>query len=139
MRGRVLSVRTDLAGLVLCEDRRMATRVVIVDDHGPFRSVARETLEQAGFEVVGEAADARSGLDVIRSVRPDVVLLDVNLPDLNGLDVARRLAAESRSAAVVLISEVDSTSYRRLAGAGLAAGFIPKSELTAASLRAVTG
>ena len=117
----------------------MATRVVIVDDHGPFRSVARETLEQAGFEVVGEAADARSGLDVIRSVRPDVVLLDVNLPDLNGLDVARRLAAESRSAAVVLISEVDSTSYRRLAGAGLAAGFIPKSELTAASLRAVTG
>jgi len=117
----------------------MATRVVIVDDHGPFRSVARETLEQAGFEVVGEASDACSGLDVIRSMRPDVVLLDVNLPDLNGIDVARRLAAESCSAAVVLISEVDSAPYRRQVRAGLAAGFVPKSELTAVSLRALTG
>jgi CheY-like chemotaxis protein len=74
------------------DDQPMAKTVLIVDDHAPFRAVARALLQLEGFDVVGEAADAYSALDAVRRLRPSVVLLDVQLPDLDGFEVAHRLA-----------------------------------------------
>jgi DNA-binding NarL/FixJ family response regulator len=69
----------------------MARTVFIVDDHPGFRTPARSLLERAGYDVVGEAEDGTSSLDEVRDLRPNLVLLDVQLPDLTGFDVARRL------------------------------------------------
>jgi DNA-binding NarL/FixJ family response regulator len=65
----------------------MARTVLIVDDHAPFRALARALLQLEDFEVVGEAADALSALDAVRQLRPNVVLLDIQLPDLDGFEV----------------------------------------------------
>jgi DNA-binding NarL/FixJ family response regulator len=74
----------------------MRRSVVIVDDHAPFRSVARDLLAAEGYDVIGEAADGASALEAVRELRPSVVLLDVQLPDSNGFDVAEALAEEGR-------------------------------------------
>jgi DNA-binding NarL/FixJ family response regulator len=86
------------------DDQPMAKTVLIVDDHAPFRAVARALLQLEGFEVVGEAADAFSALDEVGRLRPSVVLLDVQLPDLDGFEVARRLAQAGDPPAIVLVS-----------------------------------
>ena len=75
---------------------RMATTVLIVDDHSAFRSRARRMLEADGFEVVGEAADGASGVDAARRLEPDVVLLDLQLPDTTGFAVAEEISGEGR-------------------------------------------
>ena len=82
----------------------MTARVLIVDDHAPFRARARALLEADGFEVVGEAADGEAAVAAAQRLRPDVVLLDVQLPGIDGFAVAERLAAEAEPPAVVLIS-----------------------------------
>lgn len=113
----------------------MPKRVLIVDDHQPFRDVARELLESAGYIVAGEAADAAEALAAVAADRPDAVLLDVQLPDRDGFAVARALAAAD-GPAVVLISSREADDYgRRLATCG-ARGFIAKSKLTAATFAA---
>jgi DNA-binding NarL/FixJ family response regulator len=117
----------------------MATRVFIVDDHQPFRSAARLALEQAGFDVVGEAADGRSALTGITRVRPELVLLDVNLPDLDGFDVACRLAELSYLPAIVFVSVGDAPAQRRRVAASSALGFLPKSEFSAGALTELLG
>jgi DNA-binding NarL/FixJ family response regulator len=110
--------------------------VLIVDDHEPFRAVARELLERAGYVVTGEAGDAAGALAAVASEEPDAVLLDVQLPDSDGFAVAAALAAAG-GPAVVLISSRDAEEYgRRVADCG-ARGFIPKSRLTAASFAAL--
>jgi DNA-binding NarL/FixJ family response regulator len=114
----------------------VTARVLIVDDHEPFRAVARELLERAGYVVAGEAADAAEALAAVASEEPDAVLLDVQLPDSDGFAVAAALAAAG-GPAVVLISSRDAEEYgRRVADCG-ARGFIPKSRLTAASFAAL--
>lgn len=117
----------------------MATRVFIVDDHQPFRAAARLALEQAGFDVVGEAADGRSALTGITRVRPELVLLDVNLPDFDGLDVAARLAELGCLPTIVFISVGDGPAQRRRIAASPALGFLPKSEFSAAALTELLG
>src|SRR5215471_14674827 len=82
----------------------MKRGVLIVDDHAGFRRLARKVLETGGFKVVGEAADGASTLRAVTSLRPDVVLLDVVLPDTDGFTVAKALADEPSSPVVVLIS-----------------------------------
>ena len=67
------------------------TTVLIVDDHPSFRRLARRLFEEAGFTVVGEAGDGRSAVDSVETLRPDLVLLDVMLPDVNGIELAERL------------------------------------------------
>jgi DNA-binding NarL/FixJ family response regulator len=116
----------------------MARTVLIVDDHPSFRTSARRVLEEAGFEVVGEAADGQTGLDAARELRPAVVLLDVQLPDLDGFEVARALAGEDHSPAVVLTSSRDRADFDGgvLTRSG-ARGFVPKSELSGAALAAL--
>ncbi len=117
----------------------MAERVLIVDDHAPFRSIARALLTAEGFEVVGEAGDGRSALEASRRLHPTVVLLDIQLPDLDGFEVARQLAADPGGPAVVLTSSRDSSSYRRRLAGSTARGFIPKAELSGAAVAALVG
>jgi DNA-binding NarL/FixJ family response regulator len=111
-------------------------RVLIVDDHQPFRAVARELLESAGYVVSGEAADAAEALAAVAADCPDAVLLDVQLPDRDGFTVATALAAAD-GPAVVLISSRDADDYGRRVAACGARGFIPKSKLSAATVAAL--
>jgi DNA-binding NarL/FixJ family response regulator len=110
--------------------------VLIVDDHAPFRSAARALLEAGGFQVVGEAADGASAIAAVRELGPEVVLLDVRLPDIDGFTVAERLAEDRASAAIVLTSSRSVTSFRRRLAANPAWSFIPKSELSGEALAA---
>lgn len=108
--------------------------LVIVDDHAGFRTSARELLELDDFEVVGEAADGAGALAEVERLAPEVVLLDIGLPDMSGYDVAERIAGVTT---VVLVSSrsPDEVSVR-INGCG-AAGFIAKDELSGAALEAL--
>jgi two-component system, NarL family, nitrate/nitrite response regulator NarL len=107
--------------------------VLIVDDHDAFRAAARALLEASGFDVVGEAADGASAIREVAKLHPDVVLLDIQLPDVDGFEVAERLAGNGP--AIVLTSSRSVTSFRRrLAATGWS--FIPKSELSGEALAA---
>ncbi len=115
----------------------MAQTVLIVDDHAGFRSFARVFLQSAGYTVVGEAADGRDALVAIDRLQPDVVLLDVLLPDLDGFEVARQILSGSRRPAVVLTSTRDVGDYgHRVADSG-ARGFIGKADLSRERLEAL--
>ena len=114
----------------------MATTVLIVDDHPSFRTSARRMLEACGYLVVGEAPDGASALAAARELRPEVVLLDVQLPDANGFDLARRITGDNGAPAVVLTSSRDAEDYAGLLARSGARGFVPKSELTGAVLAA---
>jgi DNA-binding NarL/FixJ family response regulator len=111
--------------------------VVIVDDHPSFRATARALLEAEGFEVVGEAADGASGVDAATALRPELVLLDVQLPDTDGFAVASQLRESLPSLGVVLTSSRDSSDYGRLVEVCGALGFIPKAELSGEALAAL--
>ena len=115
----------------------MPCSVLIVDDHPGFRARARALLAAAGYQVVGEAADGESGVRVARDLSPDVVLLDVQLPDITGFEVVRRVHSEPDPPAIVLISSRDATDYGRRIGRSGALGFISKSELSARTLGAL--
>jgi DNA-binding NarL/FixJ family response regulator len=117
----------------------MRERVLIVDDHEAFRAVARQLLSGSGFDVVAEAVDGAAGVAAARAVRPDVVLLDVQLPDADGFQVAEELAAGPRPPTVVLVSTRASTDYGGLVARSPARGFISKAELTGARLRELIG
>jgi len=123
----------------VCHAFSVARSVLIVDDHDGFRAFARALLESEGFEIVGEAGDGASALQEAERLAPDLVLLDVQLPDLDGFEVAKRLAADERPPAVVLVSTRDASSYRRRLADTSARGFIPKGELSGAALAAVLG
>jgi DNA-binding NarL/FixJ family response regulator len=114
----------------------MVKRVLIVDDHEPFRAVARDVLEDAGYVIAGEAADAAEALAAVAVQAPDAVLLDVQLPGCDGFSVATALAAAG-GPAVVLISSREAEDYGRRIEACGARGFIPKSKLSAASFAAL--
>jgi len=106
-------------------------RVLVVDDHAGWRDVARRMLS-ARFDVVGEAADAAAALSLAAALRPDAVLLDVELPDADGFSVARALAASPSPPCVVLVSV--RTEHGRLVERSGACGFVAKAELTADGL-----
>ena len=127
------------AAVLQCQHLAMARRVLIVDDHAGFRARARELLAVAGYDVVGEAADGASGVRVARDLSPDVVLLDVQLPDVTGFEVVRQIASSPDPPAIILISSRDAADYgSRVARSG-ARGFIAKAELTAGTLAAALG
>lgn len=109
--------------------------VLVVDDHSGFRHEARLLLEDAGYDVVGEAADATAAITAARYLLPDVVLLDVQLPGDDGFAVAKVLTAAIDPPAVVLTSGRDQSDYgARLDECG-AVGFVPKGDLTAERFR----
>jgi DNA-binding NarL/FixJ family response regulator len=110
--------------------------VLIVDDHDDFRGFARLLLEAEGFEVTGEAPDGESALVAVREQHPDVVLLDVQMPGLDGFEVARRLAATADAPHVVLTSSRSASDYgSRLTEAPIR-GFVPKEQLSGAAVTA---
>jgi DNA-binding NarL/FixJ family response regulator len=117
--------------------RFMATRVLIIDDHAEFRGLARRLLEEGGFVVVGEAGDGRETKAAVAELRPDVVLLDVQLPDIDGFEVADAIAAEAGSPIVVLTSSRDAADFGSRLARSPARGFIPKSRLSGAALEEV--
>jgi CheY-like chemotaxis protein len=111
----------------------MALRVVLVDDDQRFRTMACRALVAEGIEVV---AQVERGMDVIEAVeywKPDVVLMDIRMADVDGPEVARRLRQRAATPAVILISTVDVVSGRRLAD-GVAVGYLPKDELCLAAI-----
>jgi DNA-binding NarL/FixJ family response regulator len=115
----------------------VARTVLIVDDDDGFRRTARELLEADGFEVVGEAADGESAIVEAKRLRPQLVLLDIQLPDVDGFEVAARLGEASDSPVVVLTSSRDARSYRRRLALSPARAFLPKSELSGDALAAL--
>ena len=115
----------------------MATTVLIVDDHPSFRATARVLLESEGYDVVGEAADGAEALDRARELAPDLVLLDVNLPDTDGFAVAAELTSHNGAPAVVLTSSREGSDFGPLVGSSGARGFVPKSELSGPALAAL--
>ena len=111
--------------------------ILIVDDHAGFRVQARALLEADGFVVVGEAVDGATGLDAARTLRPDLVLLDVGLPDVEGFEVARELAIDGPPPLVVLTSSREASEFGPRLTGSRALGFIPKDELSGAAIRAL--
>lgn len=115
----------------------MRRSVLIVDDHADFRASARALLELQGFDVVADVEDGQAALDTAARLRPDVVLLDVQLPGMDGFEVAERLAAAEVAPLVVLISSRRRSAYElRLPGAPVA-GFLGKHELSGPALAAL--
>ena len=112
----------------------MTRDAVIVDDHSGFRAQARRLLEQIGYRVVGEAGTGSEALTTVRQLKPDVVLLDIQLPDVDGFAVARQITAAQPTPAVFLVSTREAADYgSRLTSCG-AAGFIAKADLSADTL-----
>jgi CheY-like chemotaxis protein len=121
----------------------MSRTVLIVDDHPSFRASARRMLEGEGYEVVGDAADGAEALRAVRKLAPDVILLDVRLPDLDGFAVCRRITGAARGAgdngkpgapAVILISSREIDEWGAVVNDCGAIGFIPKAKLSARAM-----
>ena len=117
--------------------QRVSRSVLIVDDHAEFRRVARALLEAEGFAVLGEAVDGASALTEATRLRPTLVLLDIQLPDLDGFEVAARLADGSDPPAVVLTSTRPASSYHLRLASSPVLGFIAKDELSGEALAAL--
>ena len=112
-----------------CNDEAVPT-VLIVDDHPSFRASARAMLEAGGFEVIGEAESGVHALAAVKELKPDVVLLDIQLPDFDGFEVATRLTADGDGPAIVLTSSRDGVDFGRLLWSCGARGFIAKADLS---------
>jgi CheY-like chemotaxis protein len=121
----------------VCDDLPMAATVLVVDDHPSFRRFARRLLETAGFAVVEEARDGASALAAARELRPDVVLLDVLLPDTTGFELAETLSVEPAGPVVVLTSSRSAGDFEVWLARSSARGFIAKRDLTAAAFAAL--
>ena len=115
----------------------MTARVLIVDDHATFRSSARLLLEAEGFDVVGEADTGMSAVAKAAELTPDLILLDVQLPDIDGFEVAARVADSAASPAVILVSSHDGSDFGPLIRACGARGFVAKADLSGDRLRSL--
>jgi DNA-binding NarL/FixJ family response regulator len=121
----------------MCSDttmRSMGRTMLIVDDHEGFRARARALFAGAGYDVVGEAHDVASGVEAIDLLSPQVVLLDIQLPDGTGFDVAERARDASPPPAVVLTSSRDAADYGARIERSGARGFIGKADLSVQAL-----
>ena len=113
----------------------MSPTVLIVDDHPSFRATARMLLEADGWSVVGEAEDGEGGIEAAGALRPDLVLLDVNLPDVDGFHVAERLTSNGDGPSVVLVSSREARDFGPLVARSGALGFVSKADLSGEALR----
>jgi DNA-binding NarL/FixJ family response regulator len=111
----------------------MAT-ILIVDDHPSFRATARAVLEAEGYEVVGEAENGVQALRMAQELQPDIVLLDVQLPDFDGFEVATRMLRADGGPCVVMTSSRDASDFGRLIETCGACGFVPKAELSGTAI-----
>ena len=111
--------------------------MLIVDDHPAFRRAERAILEAEGFDVVAESATGLEALEAVQRFRPELVLLDIGLPDLDGIAVAGRMTTADRGLAVVLTSSRDACDCPPDLRTCGARGFIPKAELSGSALLAL--
>ncbi|HLM35921.1 MAG TPA: response regulator transcription factor [Gaiellaceae bacterium] len=111
--------------------------ILVVDDHGPYRATARALLEAEGYDVVGEAADGASAIAETERLRPEIVLLDIQLPDIDGFEVAARLTENKTRSQIVLISSRAADDFGSLVGESGARGFVSKDELSGAAIEAL--
>ncbi len=118
----------------LLDEVRPARRVLIVDDHSSFRRCAGALLTSEGFDVVGEAEDGESALALAEQLMPEVVLLDIQLPDIDGFAVAARLLVRHPALKIVLVSSRDRSAYGPLIEASGACGFISKEDLSGSTV-----
>jgi len=116
---------------------RVPQTVLIVDDHASFRGLAKRLLTSGGFEVVGEAADAAEAIAAAGQLTPDVVLLDIQLPDMDGFGVAAALAGQHQPPAVVLVSSRSAADYGSRILDSTARGFIGKADLSPEALHSM--
>ncbi len=114
---------------------RATLTILIVDDHPSFRAVARMMLETDGFAVVGTEEDGESGVAGTLRLQPDIVLLDVELPDIDGFEVAARLREAGSAAAIVLASSRERADFGSLVEESGARGFLTKADLTGDAIR----
>jgi DNA-binding NarL/FixJ family response regulator len=119
---------------VAAHDGRMPVRVLVVDDHPLFRDTVRRLLMLAGFVVVGEVGGGVAAIAAVGDLRPDLVLLDIQLPDTDGFHVAQELSRFSSPPAVVLVSNRDQSDYGGLVERSHTVGFVAKADLTGARL-----
>jgi DNA-binding NarL/FixJ family response regulator len=117
----------------------MRPTILIVDDHADFRASARALLEAEGFDVIGEAAGGEEAVAEVERLRPEVVLLDVQLPGEDGFAIAERLAAGASGAAVILISSREAAAYGPRVDNAAARGFLAKRMLSGEALAALLG
>ncbi len=129
-----LRVCPEARPFVDCHDGPVATTLLIVDDHAGFRTFARALMEAEGLDVIGEAEDGPSAIAEAGRLDPDVVLLDVMLPGLDGFEVCDRLNALAARPAVVLTSSRDAASYAERLRRSSARGFVAKHALSASAL-----
>ena len=115
----------------------MARRVLIVDDNSAFRAAARQLLERGGFVVVAEADSGSTAIQEAASHLPDLALVDIQLPDFDGFEVAERLCRLDSAPQVILTSSLDGSDFGALLEAGPALGFIPKGDLSNAAIEAL--
>ncbi len=118
----------------LLEELQPARRVLVVDDHPSFRRCARALLEAEGFDVVGEAENGTAALELAEQLEPELVLVDVQLPDLDGFEVTTRLLAREPRLKVVLVSSRDRSAYGPLIEQSGARGFVSKADLSGEAL-----
>jgi DNA-binding NarL/FixJ family response regulator len=117
----------------------MSATVLIVDEHDGFRRAARAILEADGYLVIAESATGGDALEAAARMRPALVLLDIGLPDIDGIEVAGLLTAADGDRAVILVSSRDATDYEPLVAECGALGFIQKSELSGSAIAALAG
>jgi DNA-binding NarL/FixJ family response regulator len=115
----------------------MARRVLIIDDNSAFRAAVRRLLERAGFVVVAEAETGDTGVRQAAAHSPELAIVDVQLPDFDGFEVAERLAGLEAAPDVILVSSLDGADFGALVSASPALGFIPKAELSSARIDAL--
>jgi CheY-like chemotaxis protein len=117
----------------------VALRCLIVDDNADFIEAARDLLERQGIEVVGVASTSAEALLRARELQPDVTLVDIDLGEESGFDVARLLAATAGldSVRLVLISTYAEKDFADLIAASPVAGFVPKATLSASAIQEV--
>ena len=115
----------------------MSITTLVVDDHAGFRTSAGVLLQMDGFEVVGEAADGAAAISAAESLRPEFVLLDVQLPDSEGFDVFREILAKGFCKQIVLVSSRDESDHGDSVARSGALGFVPKAGLSGDRIRAL--
>ncbi len=115
----------------------MRRRILVIDDNTAFRGAVSQLLESGGFVVVAGAATGASGVQLARNHEPDLVIVDVQLPDSDGFDVAEQLAGLDPAPQVILTSSLDSSDFGALVRESPARGFIPKAELSARAIEAL--
>jgi DNA-binding NarL/FixJ family response regulator len=117
---------------------QMSAPLLLVDDDPTFRRLATQILRNMGIELIAEAETAAAGIAKAQSLRPEAALVDVGLPDLDGIELAHQLATLPWRPAVVLISaDRDAAAGVDLSGANGALAFVPKDELPNAPLRSL--